>query len=176
MAILKIARMGHPILRQKAALIPPKDIASSDVQRLIEDMVETMRESDGAGLAANQVYVPRQLVVYEVGGEGRDKIPLTVLINPRIVSASRGTAEDWEGCLSIPEIRGRVPRATEVRVRALDRTGKEIEISAKDLEARVIQHETDHLAGVLFPDRMTSLATLTFLDEYARYWNKPAKQ
>ena len=94
------------------------------------------------------------------------------MINPEITIVGSDVVEDWEGCLSIPDIRGRVPRAREIKVRALDRTGARIELSAHDFPARVIQHETDHLDGVLFFDRMKSLASMTFLDEYSRYWRK----
>jgi peptide deformylase len=172
MSLLKIARLGHPVLRRKAEAVPPKEIPSPDMQRLVDDMVQTMREADGVGLAANQIHVPRQLIVFEVAGERRDRVPLTVLFNPKLLSSSRDQEEDWEGCLSVPDLRGRVTRATEVRVRGCDRTGKEVEIAAAGLAARVLQHEMDHLAGAVFLDRMKDLSTLTFLDEYARYWER----
>jgi peptide deformylase len=172
MSLLKIARMGNPVLRKKAAPVSTKELASADTQRLIDDLIETMREYDGVGLAAPQVHASKQILVYEVSAEGKERIPLTILVNPQIVPDSQEGVEDWEGCLSIPDLRGRVPRYAAVRVRALDRKGKTIEFAARGFHARVIQHETDHLMGVLFVDRMRSLASLTFLDEYGRYWAK----
>jgi peptide deformylase len=173
MAILKVARLGHPILRQVAELLPPEGIGAPDVQRLIDDMIETMREYDGAGLAAPQVHVSKQLVVFEVAGNPRypdaPAIPLTVLINPRIVPATEQMEEDWEGCLSLPDLRGRVPRYTRVRVDAYDRDGAKLTFSASDFHARVIQHECDHLLGMVYVDRMRSMESLSFVAEFARY-------
>ena len=175
MAILKVARLGHPVLRRKSDPVPVREIGSSPVQRLIDDMVETMREYGGVGLAAPQVHVARRIVVFEVAGEGRDRVSLTVLVNPRIVAASRETAEDWEGCLSVPDLRGRVPRRQALQVRGLDRSGKDVSMQARGFAARVIQHELDHLDGMLFLDRMQSFDTLAFLDEYAKFWSSKNK-
>ena len=175
MSLLKIACMGNPVLRKKAAAVSTKDLASADTQRLIDNLVGTMREYDGVGLAAPQVHASKQVIVFEGAAEGKERCPLTVLVNPVIIPASKEIVEDWEGCLSIPEMRGRVPRFTEVRVRALDRKGKEIAFTARGFVARVIQHETDHLQGILYPDRMRSLETLSFLDEYTRFWAKGGK-
>jgi len=176
MAILHVARLGHPILRQVAELVPPEGIGAPAMQRFIDDLIETMVEYDGAGLAAPQVHVSRQVVVFQVEGNPRypdaPSIPLTVLINPKITPLTEQMVEDWEGCLSIPDVRGRVPRAREIKVRAYDRKGERIELRAHDFPARVIQHEADHLDGVLFFDRMKTFETLTFLDEYSRYWAK----
>jgi peptide deformylase len=173
MAILKVARLGHPILRKPAEPVPPEGIAAPAVQQLIDDMIETMVEYDGAGLAAPQVHVPRQIVVFEVEGNPRypeaESIPLTVLINPKITPTTSQVEEDWEGCLSLPDLRGRVPRYTQVRVEAYDRKGKQLTYVAKDFHARVVQHECDHLGGTLFVDRMTSMASLSFVREFARY-------
>jgi peptide deformylase len=174
MAILKVARMGHPVLRAKARAIARGDIKSAAVQKLIDDMIETMVEYHGVGLAAPQIHESVRLFVAAVPGDDGaktdDRQPL-VLINPEIAPVGGETVEDWEGCLSIPDIRGRVPRAREIKVRALDRHGEKLELRAHDFPARVIQHETDHLDGVLFFDRMKSFETLTFLDEYSRYWS-----
>lgn len=177
MAILKVARMGHPVLRKRARPIDPDDIKSPRVQKLIDDMFETMREYQGVGLAAPQVHESLRLFVAgftppddEAGDEGR--VPLMALINPEIALVGSTTVEDWEGCLSIPDIRGRVPRAQQIVVQAYDRRGKRIEMRAGGYTARVIQHEADHLDGVLFFDRMRSLETLTFLDEFGRYWSR----
>jgi peptide deformylase len=177
MAILKVARMGHPVLRARARPINPSDIRSPGIQRLVDDMLETMREYQGIGLAAPQVHESLRLFVAGLDTPPDDddeevRLPLMALINPEITPIGETTAEDWEGCLSIPDIRGRVPRATQIHVRAYDRTGKRIELRASGFTARVIQHETDHLDGVLFFDRMRSFQTLTFLDEFGRYWSR----
>jgi peptide deformylase len=172
MSILKVARMGHPVLRAKARPIDPQRITDAAVQRLIDDMIETMVEYHGVGLAAPQVHQGLRLFVARLetpGGEAAGDSPVAI-INPDVTPVGREIVDDWEGCLSIPDIRGRVPRPREVRVRAFDRTGERIELRASDYPARVIQHETDHLDGILFFDRMNSFESLTFLDEYSRYW------
>jgi peptide deformylase len=173
MSILKVARMGHPILRAKARAIDRADITSAGVQQLIDDMMETMVEYHGVGLAAPQVHEGVRIFVasLDAGGEGEASEPFAI-INPEITPVGSEIVEDWEGCLSIPDIRGRVPRAREIRVRAFDRQGGRLELRAHDFAARVIQHETDHLDGVLFFDRMRAFDSLTFLDEYSRYWAK----
>ena len=143
------------------------------MQKLIDDMIETMGEYHGVGLAAPQVHEDVRVFIaaLDVDEEGVNGEPV-VLINPEITPVGQDEVEEWEGCLSIPNIRGRVPRAREIKVRAYDRSGERIEIHAHDFPARVIQHETDHLDGVLFVDRMRSFESLTFLDEYSRYWTK----
>ena len=172
MSILKVARMGHPVLRAKARPLERNEIASPAVQKLIDDMIETMAEYHGVGLAAPQIHEGLRLFVaaLDTGDDGAPPGPPVAIINPEITPIGSERVEDWEGCLSIPDIRGRVPRAKDIRVRAYDRTGERIEIRASNFAARVIQHETDHLDGVLFFDRMTSFQSLTFLDEYSRYW------
>ncbi len=183
MAILKVAHMGHPVLRARARAIDPADIRSPRIQQLIDDLFETMHEYQGVGLAAPQVHESLRVFVAgfasasDDGGEddsSRD-VPRIALINPEITPIGTETVEDWEGCLSIPDIRGRVPRARQISVRAWDRQGKRVELRARGFTARVIQHETDHLDGVLFFDRMKSLESLTFLDEFGRYWNEEVK-
>ena len=174
MSILKVARMGHPVLRARARLLEKAEIRSAPIQKLIDDMIDTMTEYHGVGLAAPQVHEGVRLFVAALDAgddEGEESEPIAV-INPEITIVSPDVVEDWEGCLSIPDIRGRVPRAREIIVRAFDRTGSRIELNAHDFPARVIQHEADHLDGVLFFDRMKSLESMTFLDEYARYWRK----
>lgn len=174
MSILKVARMGHPVLRGKARAIERGDIKSAAVQRLIDDMIETMIEYHGVGLAAPQIHEGVRLFVAAIDGaddDAGDQIPVAI-INPEITPVGSDTVEDWEGCLSIPDIRGRVPRAREIRLRAFDRQGDRIELRAHDYAARVIQHETDHLDGILFFERMRSFDSLTFLEEYSRYWTK----
>ncbi len=173
MAILKVARLGHPILRKLAEPVPPEGIGAPVIQQLIDDLIETMVEYDGAGLAAPQVHVSQQIVVFEVEGNPRypdaESIPLTVLINPKITPTTQHMEEDWEGCLSLPDLRGQVPRYTQVRIEAYDRKGKKLNYVAKDFHARVVQHECDHLIGTVFVDRMKSMASLSFLREFARY-------
>jgi peptide deformylase len=175
MSILKVARMGHPVLRSKARPLDKSEIRSATIQKLIDDMLDTMAEYHGVGLAAPQVHEGLRIFVAALDPgdeqEEEDIVPIAV-INPEITVVGTDVVEDWEGCLSIPDIRGRVPRARQIKVRALDRNGARIELTANDFSARVVQHETDHLDGVLFFDRMKSLASMTFLDEYSRYWRK----
>ena len=174
MSILKVARMGHPVLRAKARAVDRSEIKGAAIQKLIDDMIDTMVEYHGVGLAAPQVHEGVRLFVASLDAdtdEGERREPI-VIINPEIIPVGSEIVEDWEGCLSIPDIRGRVPRAREITVRAFDRKGDRIEITAHDFAARVIQHETDHLNGVLFFDRMRSFDSLTFLEEYSRYWIK----
>ena len=171
MSILKVARMGHPVLRTRARPLERDEIGTPRIQQLIDDMFETMHDSRGIGLAGPQVHEGIRLFVAGVDDE-EGTIPPMVMINPEVTPLGSDVEEDWEGCLSVPDIRGRVTRATDVRVRALDRHGKPISMTADGFPARVIQHETDHLDGVLFFDRMTSFESLTFLDEYSRYWSK----
>ena len=181
MAILKVARMGHPVLRAKARPLSASEIRLPDVQRLIDDMFDTMHEYQGVGLAAPQVHESVRIFVAGFAAD-RDEdedddpearhVPQLALINPEITPVGREQVEDWEGCLSIPDIRGRVPRARQISVKAYDRHGKRIEMKVSGFTARVIQHETDHLDGVLFFDRMTRLETLTFLEEFGRYWSR----
>ncbi len=177
MSILKVARMGHPVLRANARPLEKSEVRTPSIQKLIDDMFETMREYHGVGLAAPQVHEGLRLFVALLdAGDGdddgeteREPPEPIAIINPEITVLDPAVVEDWEGCLSIPDIRGRVPRAREIRVRALDRQGGRIELRAQGFPARVILHETDHLDGVLFFDRMKSFESLTFLDEYARY-------
>jgi peptide deformylase len=169
MSILKVARMGHPVLRERARPLDPTEVRTSPFQKLIDDMIETMVEYEGIGLAAPQVHEGVRLFVAGVEGTG-DNLKIVPFINPVITPVGDETAEDWEGCLSIPDIRGRVPRAREVVIKALDRRGKPFELALKNYPARVVQHETDHLDGVLFFDRMKAFDTLTYMEEFQRYW------
>jgi peptide deformylase len=180
MSILKVARLGHPVLRQVTANLSQREITSALMQKFIDDMIETMKEYDGVGLAADQVHESRQVAVLEVADNPRypskPRVPLTVLINPKITPLSEETAEDWEGCLSIPDLRGKVPRYKHIRVKARDRSGKALDFVASDFHARVIQHEYDHLNGKLYIDRMRDLSSLSFLQEFARYGMRPADE
>ena len=170
MSILKVAHMGHPVLRAKARPLERSEIAHPLVQKLIDDMIETMTEYHGVGLAAPQIHEGVRIFVAALdhGDDSAENDPIA-LINPEVTLVGSDTVEDWEGCLSIPDIRGQVPRAKEVKVRAFTRKGERIELKAANFSARIIQHETDHLDGILFFDRRKSFDTLTFLDEYSRY-------
>jgi len=174
MAILKVARLGHPALRKAALPVPPHEIPAPDIQRFIDDMIETMREYNGAGLAATQVHALKQIAVIEVLGNPRypdaPDIPLIVLINPEVTFLTDEMEEGWEGCLSIPDMRGIVPRYTSLRLLAYDRTGARMDLVAKDFFARVIQHEADHLNGIVYLDRMKDFSSLTHLAEWSKYW------
>ena len=172
MSILKVARMGHPVLRTPARALDKAAIRDPLLQKFIDDMIETMHEYHGVGLAAPQVHEDIRVFVGLLDGEPGPDSDAVALINPEITPETQDTHEGWEGCLSIPDIRGMVPRFTSILVKALDRQGRPIELRLKNFPARVAQHETDHLDGILFFDRMTSLQSLTFLDEYSRYHSK----
>ena len=192
MAILKIARMGHPVLGRPA--LPVADPAAPAIARLIEDMVDTLVDANGAGLAAPQVHVPLRLVLFRVppgretareesdGGESdgesdggeSDSAPApalespTVLINPEIEPIGESMVEDMEACLSLPGLAGMVPRHDRIRYRWTDTEGRTHECEARGFHARVVQHECDHLDGILYPMRMTDLSTLAFTSELGR--------
>ena len=176
MAVLKVARLGHPAIGKPSEAVAKEAIGAPDLQGFIDDLIDTMREYDGVGLAAPQVHVNKQIAVIEVNENrrypGEGPIPLTVLINPKILSASKRQLEDWEGCLSIHEFRGRVPRAESLEVEAYNRKGEKVKFHAHGFFARIIQHECDHLAGKVFLDRMSNLSTLTHLHEFLRYWQE----
>src|SRR5262245_19869441 len=172
MSILKVARMGHPVLRERAQPLDKSVLKDPLLQKLIDDMIETMHEYHGVGLAAPQVHEGVRLFVGMLQEDPDDDSETNVLVNPEIVPVTDEREEGWEGCLSIPDIRGMVPRFTDIKVKALNREGRAIELHLKKFAARVAQHETDHLDGVLFFDRMRSMATLTYLDEYSKYWAK----
>jgi peptide deformylase len=169
-SILKVARIGHPVVRGAARPIPEEQIASPEIQRLIDDMIVTMHEYDGVGLAAPQIHVDLRLAVLEVPASGdREAVPLTVLINPVLTPLGPDAALGWEGCLSIPDLRGVVPRLRRVRLEAWDREGRPYLLEASDFLARVIQHECDHLDGRVYLDRMPDMRSLSFLREFERY-------
>jgi len=165
----KVAVLGHPILRQVAKPIPEKEIKSSRIQCLIQDMVETMVEYDGRGLAAPQVHESLELVVMIWDFDSGKKPELLVLINPRLVPLTQETSSYWEGCLSIPGMRGKVSRPNRISVTALNQLGEKLEFEARDFAATVIQHECDHLMGKLYVDRMTDFTQFAFNREYQRF-------
>ena len=176
MAILKIARMGHPVLRRVAD--PVADPASLEIRRLVADMLETLEDIGGIGLAAPQVHVSKRVVIFEVpagraarDGGGADPtsgmagVPMTVLINPEIEPLAEEKALGWEACLSVPGLTGAVPRWTRIRYRGFGIKGERIEREASAFHARVVQHECDHLDGILYPLRMTDMSMLAFAEE-----------
>jgi peptide deformylase len=161
MALLKIARMGHPVLLKRADPVP--DPAAPEIRRLIADMAETMADAGGIGLAAPQVHVPLRLFLWRSAAG----TPVA-LINPEVEAVGEEIEEAWEGCLSIPGLRGAVPRARRIRFRGFDLEGQRVEGEAEGLGARVIQHENDHLDGVLYLSRMTDFSKFGFAEELAR--------
>lgn len=167
MPILKIARMGHPILRAQAE--PVSDLADPAIQRLIQDMLQTMEDAGGTGLAAPQVHEPVQIVTYFARGPrlGKDEeeVPLTVLINPVLTPIDETPVYDWEGCLSVPGLTGLVPRWRSLHLSAMTADGSTIDKQVHGFHARVLQHECDHLAGILYPQRMDDMSLLMFQEE-----------
>ncbi len=175
--ILKVARLGHPAVRTPAQPVAVDQIQTHDFQKLLDDMVETMHEYKGVGLAAPQVHLRLQLAVLEVEHNPRypdaPPVPLTYLINPVVTVLDEARVEEWEGCLSIPDLRGLVPRHQKIRVTALGRNAEPLDIVAEDFHARVIQHETDHLKGKVYLDRMNGMRTLSHLAEWQRFVINP---
>jgi peptide deformylase len=173
MSILKIARMGHPVLRSVAA--PVADPTSSEIKRLVADMIETLEDIGGAGLAAPQVHVGRRVVMFKVPAERTTGLPddlaqaLTVLVNPEIEPLPGPLELGWEGCLSVPGLRGAVPRHQRIRYRGITPEGATIEREVEGFHARVVQHECDHLDGILYPQRMTDHRLLVFIEEWQRH-------
>jgi peptide deformylase len=169
MTVLDIVRLGDPVLRTPAEQVGQEELAAEATQRLIDDLFETMGAAGGVGLAAPQVGIGKQLFVYAVEGEGHDPVPPRVVVNPMLTPEAGDLVHDWEGCLSIPDLRGLVPRHPAVRVRALDRHGESLDYVAAGFEARIVQHEYDHLNGVVFLDRMRDLRSLAFSREWKQY-------
>ena len=174
MSILKIARMGHPVLRKKARPIEAAELKGAGMQKLIDDMIESMHEYRGIGLAAPQVHESVRLLlagIVEEDNEGQDEREFRVipLINPEIKPVGDETADDWEGCLSIPDVRALVTRPRRIRVKALDRRGHRVELDVRDYPARVMLHENDHLDGILFLDRVKRYDSLTYLEELEKH-------
>jgi peptide deformylase len=173
MTIRKIATVGHPVLRQLAREVTPAELASPELQRLIDDLIDTMRDANGAGIAANQVHEPVRVAVIEVDHNRRypykPPIPLTVLVNPVIEPLDDELVEINEGCLSVPNLRGSVLRHVNIRARGLDRDGSEHDEIKRGLTAGTFQHECDHLDGRLFLDRVVDTTTLTTWEQFERH-------
>jgi peptide deformylase len=175
MSILKVARIAHPVLRSPAKPVPKSAFRDPLFQKLVDDMRETMYEYEGVGLAAPQVHEGLRLAVIEVpGGDDRSEaeVPFMVLVNPVLTPLAEDVENGWEGCLSIPDLRGVVPRLKHLRLEALDRHGKPYSLEAKDFFARVIQHECDHLDGGVYLDRMKDMRSLTFIKEFEDHVHK----
>jgi peptide deformylase len=174
MAVRKILRMGHPTLRKKTRRLDARELASPEIERLLADMIDTLKDSGGIGLAAPQIDEPIRLAIIDMpGGPGRygdtPSLPLTVFANPTIEVVDPATAGYWEGCLSVPGLRGFVERPQHVRVTYQDLAGKTHVLELKGFPATVFQHEFDHLDGVLYIDRMTDSTKLVFEDEYLKH-------
>jgi peptide deformylase len=167
MAVREVLRMGHPVLRERAK--PVEQLGTPELLELVADMKETMAAKNGAGLAAPQIGVSRRVVIFGVDENPRypdaEPVPFTVLVNPKIVLLTREVEEGWEGCLSVPGMRGLVPRYTKLRYSGFDEHGNAVERVAEGFHARVVQHECDHLDGILYPQRMTDLSKLGFNEE-----------
>ena len=169
MSILKVARIGHPVIRTAATPVPETAFRDPGFQKLVDDMRETMYEYEGVGLAGPQVHESLQLAVLEIPGSddrSQAEVPFTVLANPTITPLGNEGENGWEGCLSIPDLRGLVPRLRRLRLEALDRDGKPYSLEASGFFARVIQHECDHLDGGVYLDRMADMRSLTFIKEF----------
>ncbi|MCH9685663.1 MAG: peptide deformylase [Deltaproteobacteria bacterium] len=171
MTLLKIAQIGAPVLRQRARELTEAELASPEIQNFIDDLVETMHDASGAGLAAIQVYRPIRIVAIEVADNPRypykPNIPLTILVNPVLSPLSEDRFDNYEGCLSVPDLRGVVPRYAQMRVQAWDRNGTPIDREVRGITAGTFQHEVDHLDGSLFVDRVADPTTLTTWKEFA---------
>jgi peptide deformylase len=175
MSILKVARIAHPVLRSPAKPVPKSAFRDPLFQKLVDDMRETMYEYEGVGLAAPQVHEGLRLAVIEVPGSderSQAEVPFMVLVNPVVTPLADELENGWEGCLSIPDLRGVVPRLKHLRLEALDRHGKPYSLEARDFFARVIQHECDHLDGGVYLDRMKDMRSLTFIKEFEDHVHK----
>jgi peptide deformylase len=173
MAIRKIATIGHPILREVARKVTKEELASAKMQAFIDDLVETMHDANGAGLAATQVYEPIRICAIEVKNNPRypykPNYPLTILVNPELTPTTTDTFMNYEGCLSVPNLRGEVKRVAGVRVRAWDRNGNDLDFEVKGLTAGTFQHEVDHLDGKVFLDRVEDTRTLATWADFERF-------
>ncbi len=177
MTLLKIAHVGNPLLRQRAREVDRDELRSPAMQQFIDDLVETMRDANGAGLAAIQVHNPVRICAIEVADNPRypykPNVPLTILVNPVLTPLSDERFDNFEGCLSVPDMRGVAPRFAELRVQAWDRHGEPIDREVRGITAGTFQHEVDHLDGKLFLDRVVDTSTLCTWKEFARH-HEPA--
>jgi len=173
MSLRKIAQIGHPVLRQQARELSSEELATPTMQTFIDDLIETMRDANGAGLAANQIYEPIQICAIEVRDNPRypykPNIPLTILVNPVLTPVDDETFDNYEGCLSVPNLRGQVRRHVNLHVHAMDREGAPIDEVVHGLKAATYQHEVDHLNGKLFVDRITDTSSLSTIKEFERH-------
>ena len=178
--IRQIVQIGNPALRQIANEVNESEIASSEIQNLIDDLIETMRNANGAGLAATQIAAPYRICVIEVNKNPRypykPDIPLTVLINPKVTFLTEERINVYEGCLSVPNLRGKVDRCPEILIEGLDRDGQILSFVAKGISAGTFQHELDHLDGLVFTDRMKDASSLTTIDEFTSNHEEEFKQ
>ena len=167
MPVREVLRMGHPVLRERSKEV--EGLGSPELRALVSDMKETMKAQNGAGLAAPQIGVNQRVVIFGVETNPRypdaEPVPFTVLVNPKITMLTREVESDWEGCLSVPGMRGVVPRYTKLRYTGFDEEGNPIDRVAEGFHARVVQHECDHLDGILYPQRMTDMRTFGFTKE-----------
>ena len=181
MAILKVARMGHPVLRNVSRELTREEIMSDEIRQLIVDLADTLEEYDGIGLAAPQVHVNVQLCIVHVSENNprydvKEALPLQVICNPKITPIGDGAEEMWEGCLSVPGMRGLVRRPKRIRLEALDGNANPISWELDGLAAVVVQHETDHLFGTLYVDKLVDPKHFSFLEEYQRYWQPKTQE
>lgn len=174
--IRNIIEIGNPALRDIAKKVLLNEIASAKIQCLIDDLIETMRDANGAGLAATQIGEPFRVCVIEINKNLRypykPNIPLTVLINPVITFLSKERLKVYEGCLSVPNLRGEVERCPEIRVQALDRNCRKIDVIVKGITAGTFQHELDHLDGILFIDKVKDLNKLATIKEFSKFYEE----
>ena len=180
MAVHRVVQLGHPVIRSKATPVLNSEIGTQEFKRLVADLTETMRDYGGVGIAAPQIRVPKRLFVIEVRDAARyrnaEPFPLTVVLNPSLAVEGTEQKTEWEGCLSIEGLRGRVPRSTHVLLNGLDAEGSPLTLELQGFPAIVAQHELDHLNGLVYLDRMTSMSSLTFLDEFQRYHREQAPE
>jgi peptide deformylase len=166
MSVREVLRMGHPVLRERAR--PVEKFATPELRDLLQDMQDTMAAKNGAGLAAPQIGVSQRIVIFGVQSNSRypdaEEVPFTVLVNPKIVLLSKEVEEGWEGCLSVPGMRGLVPRYTRLRYTGFDGEGNPVDRIAEGFHARVVQHECDHLDGILYPQRIRDMRKFGFTD------------
>ena len=177
--IRAILQIGNPALRQVADPVDVSQIQSDEIQALIDDLIETMRHANGAGLAATQIAVPLRICIIEVNKNPRypykPDIPLTVLINPKVTFLTEERVNVYEGCLSVPNMRGKVDRCPEIQIEGYDREGNNVSFISKGISAGTFQHELDHLDGLVFTDRMKDASSLTTIDEFAAHYEDDFK-